>query len=85
MQDGKNLKFEIDNTLMKVYLDRPFVGRGENTTLEIEFAYLIFSEKGGDKRRMKKNHGERYVQQINSVYEVAHYDGTHWYPRVCCI
>lgn len=79
MQDGKNLKFEIDNTLMKVYLDRPLLA-GENTIIEIEFA-TYFSDKGGDKRRMKKIM-EKVRAADNSVYEVAHYDGTHWYPRV---
>lgn len=79
MQDGKNLKFEIQNTIMKVYLNHPLLA-GENTNLEIEFA-TYFSDKGGDKRRMKK-----IMEAVHSPegfnYEVAHYDGVHWYPRV---
>ena len=79
MQEGKTLKFEIENTLMKVYLSRPLLS-GENISLEIEFA-TYFSEKGGDSRRMKKIMEKVYSPE-GFNYEVSHYDGTHWYPRM---
>ncbi len=77
--DGNDVKYEIDNTMMKVYLHHPLTP-GETTTFEIGFT-TYFSGGDSDDRRMKII-GEKIQKENGEVYEVNHYDVVHWYPRI---
>ncbi len=68
--DGQNLKRELDNTILKVWLPKPLKS-GESIVFDIEFK-TYFDGLGGTRRRMK---------QFNA-YGYKHYDGVHWYPRI---
>ncbi|MBL0049825.1 MAG: M1 family metallopeptidase [Bacteroidetes bacterium] len=68
-QNGVILKTELDNTILKVYLNTP-LKPGETTQFEIDFV-THFGE-GATRRRMKK---------FASFGSTA-FNGTHWYPRI---
>lgn len=68
--DGKNLKMELDNTILKVWLTEPLKS-GDSIVFDIAFN-TYFDGLGGTRRRMK---------QFNA-YGYKHYDGVHWYPRI---
>ncbi len=63
--------YNIDNTIMQVNLDEPMLPGG-SLTFNINFA--TYYDITGDQRRMKifRGSGGR-----------KHYDGVHWYPRMC--
>jgi len=67
--NGKELKTELDNTILKVYLTEP-LKPGQNITFNIKFK--TFFDSGGMRRRMK----------IFNAYGYKHFDGVHWYPRI---
>lgn len=69
-QNGVDLKTELDNTILKVYLHNT-LKPGESTTLELNFN--TYFGDGDTRRRMKK---------FNS-FGSTHYNGTHFYPRIC--
>ena len=68
--DGKDVKTELDNTILKVYLNEP-LRSGES--IEIEMDFITFFDSKGYRRRMAeyKNWG------------FTHFNGVHWYPRIC--
>jgi Peptidase family M1 domain len=78
MHEGKPAKIEMDNTIMKVYLNTP-LGSGEVTNLDIDFV-TYFSQ--GDADRRMKMFPEKVSPSNSAEYEVTHYDIVHWYPRV---
>jgi hypothetical protein len=67
--NGKDVKVELDNTILKVYLPSP-LPPNESITFDIEFK--TYYGDGGVGRRMKKF----------DAYGNTHYDGVHWYPRI---
>ena len=67
--NGTDLKMELDNTILKVYLDKP-LRSGASITFDIEFK--TYFDKGGVRRRMK----------TYPAYGNKHYNGVHWYPRI---
>ena len=67
---GKELKTELDNTILKVWLDEP-LKTGESIRFDIEFK--TYFGGGSVRRRMKKFNSSGFT----------HYDGVHWYPRIC--
>jgi hypothetical protein len=67
--DGQELKTELDNTILKVYLNEPLLPN-KNITFNIEFH--TFFDVGSMRRRMK----------IFNAYGYKHFDGVHWYPRI---
>jgi hypothetical protein len=69
MVNGKVLRTELDNTILKVYLDQP-LRSGESITFDITFK--TYFDKGNTRRRMK----------LFNSYGYKHYDGVHWYPRI---
>ncbi len=69
-QNGLDLKTELDNTILKVYLNKA-IKPGESTQFEIDF--ISHFGEGATRRRMKK---------FNSFGSI-HYNGTHFYPRIC--
>lgn len=68
--DGKELKTELDNTVMKVYLDKPLL---PNSNLTFEISFKTYYDDGDQRRRMKMWNDNGFT----------HYDGVHWYPRIC--
>lgn len=67
--DGVELKTELDNTILKVYLPKP-LRSGENITFKIDFK--TYFDYGSIRNRMK---------MFNS-WGYTHYDVVHWYPRI---
>ena len=70
--NGQELKTELDNTILKVYLQRPLKS-GESTTFKLDFKTYFDSE--AIRNRMK----------TFTIDGNKHYDLTHWYPRITVI
>lgn len=68
--DGAGAKYEIDNTIMKVWLSKP-LAPGSSTVLSMNFS-TYFDIGGSIRRRMK----------MFQAWQYKHYDGVHWYPRI---
>nr|MBA3901160.1 M1 family peptidase [Bacteroidota bacterium] len=68
--EGQEVKTEMDNTLLKVWLPQPLKS-GQSIKFNIDFK-TYFDKDGSIRRRMK---------QFNA-YGYKHYDGVHWYPRI---
>jgi Peptidase family M1 domain len=68
-QDGIDLKTELDNTILKVYLTKPLKS-GESTSFEIDF--ITHYGNGATRRRMK------YLYAFGKKL----FNGTHFYPRI---
>jgi aminopeptidase N len=69
--EGKPLNTELINTIMKVELTKP-LKQGDSIVFHIKFA-SYFDPEGSTRRRMK--------MFVHSGFK--HYDGVHWYPRIC--
>ncbi len=67
--NGKELKMEQDNTVLKVMLDSPLKS-GENITFKITFK--TYFNGGTIRNRMK----------LFNSFGSKHYDVVHWYPRI---
>ncbi|MFH1320789.1 MAG: M1 family metallopeptidase, partial [Bacteroidota bacterium] len=67
--DKKEIKSELDNTILKAFLSQPLKS-GESITFYIKFK--TYFDIGGVRRRMKT---------FNS-FGYKHYNGVHWYPRI---
>ncbi|MCD6017781.1 MAG: hypothetical protein K0S53_902 [Bacteroidetes bacterium] len=63
------LKTELDNTVMKVYLERP-LKPGESITFDIDFKTYYAKEVIRNRMKMYNAFGNK------------HFDVTHWYPRI---
>lgn len=68
--DGQQVKTELDNTIMKVWLPKPLLP-GKSTKFNIAFN-SYFDAGGTIRRRMK----------MYTTFGYKHYDGVHWYPRI---
>ncbi|HXC04332.1 MAG TPA: M1 family aminopeptidase, partial [Bacteroidia bacterium] len=68
--NGADLKTELDNTILKVFLPSP-LKPGESVLLNLDFD-TYFDPGGNIRRRMK----------MFNAYGFKHYDGVHWYPRI---
>lgn len=67
--DGKPVKTELDNTILKVYLPSPLLP-GSSITLNMDFE--TFFDRGGTRRRM----------QMYDAWGFMHYNGCQWYPKI---
>ena len=67
--DGKLVKTELDNTILKVYLNEP-VKSGDSITFTMDFK--TYFDTGSLRRRMK----------TFNAFGNKHYDGVAWYPRI---
>jgi hypothetical protein len=67
--DGKELKTELDNTVLKVWLPKP-VKSGESVTFNIKFK--TYFDKEAIRNRMK----------VFNSFGSKQYDIVHWYPRI---
>ena len=67
--DGQTPMIEIDNTIMKVYLNTP-IYPNQSATFLIDFK--TYFDNSGYRRRMG----------VTNSYGFPHYNGVHWYPRI---
>ena len=70
--NGQDLKTELDNTILKVYLTKPLKS-GESITLNLNFK--TYFDREAIRNRMK----------VFNSFGKKHYDIVHWYPRVAVI
>ncbi|MCA6435325.1 MAG: M1 family metallopeptidase [Bacteroidetes bacterium] len=70
--NNQDLKTELDNTILKVYLAKP-LKPGEQATFTINFK--TYFDKEAIRNRMK----------LFNSFGSKHYDIVHWYPRVTVI
>ncbi|MCW3077478.1 MAG: hypothetical protein JWO32_2087 [Bacteroidetes bacterium] len=70
--NGQDLKTELDNTILKVYLPKP-VKSGESITFNIDFK--TYFDKEAIRNRMKSF----------NAFGNKHYNLIHWYPRISVI
>lgn len=68
--NGADVKTELDNTILKVFLPKPLLPN-ESVVFNIDFK-TYFDAGGTIRRRMK----------MFNAYGYKHYDGVHWYPRI---
>lgn len=68
--NGVELRTEYDNTILKVWLSEPLL---PNQSFTFDIAFKTYFDKGSVRRRMK----------VFDAYGNKHYDGVHWYPRIC--
>ena len=68
--DGQEVKTELDNTILKVYLPKTLKSGGSIT---FNMNFTTYFDDGGVRRRMK----------VFDSWGFRHYDGVHWYPRIC--
>ena len=64
------LKTQLDNTVMKVWLDKPLPPRAKK---RFDVKFRTFYDSGSTRRRMKKYR----------VSGFTHYNGCQWYPKIC--
>lgn len=65
------LQHRIDYSIMEVQLSEPLLP-GASVTFNIKFK--TYFDNGGDQRRRMK---------LFDAFGNKHYDGVHWYPRIC--
>ncbi|MEO6166932.1 MAG: M1 family metallopeptidase, partial [Chitinophagales bacterium] len=68
--DGSDLKTELDFSVVKAYLPENLLP-GDSIVFDIRFK--TYFDNGSQRRRMKKFNASGFT----------HYDGVHWYPRIC--
>ena len=67
--EGVDLKTELDNTILKVYLANPLP---PNASMTFDVRFKTYFDNGNTRRRMK----------LFMTSGFKHYDGVHWYPRI---
>jgi aminopeptidase N len=67
--DGNELKTELDNTILKVFLPKT-LRHGQSITFKISFK--TYFDTGSIRNRMK----------TFNAFGYKHYDVVHWYPRI---
>jgi aminopeptidase N len=68
--NGRTVKTELENTLLKVYLDTPLL---PHASVEFSMDFQTYFDYRGNVRRRMKEFG---------AYGYKHFDGVHWYPRM---
>lgn len=68
--DGAEVKTELDNTILKVWLPKPLL---PNQSVSFTMDFKTYFDAGGSIRRRMK---------MFTAYGYKHYDGVHWYPRI---
>lgn len=69
--NGIVAKVELDNTILKVMLNKPVM---PNSNVEITMDFKTYFDNKGTMRRRMKTFVHDGVKQ---------FDGVHWYPRIC--
>ena len=70
---GKSILFSVDNTILIIELKRPIPPKGSEVFVVDFKTYWDKGDKGNMRRRMKTFAHDG----------VTHFDGVHWYPRIC--
>lgn len=68
--DGQAVRTELDNTIMKVYLQQPLL---PGAKVVIKMGFNTYYDMGSTRRRMK----------MYPAWGFMHYNGCQWYPKVC--
>ena len=68
--NGQHLETELDNTILKVYLPSNLK---QNMSLTFDIKFKTYFDDGDVRRRMA----------IFNSWGYKHYNGVHWYPRIC--
>nr|MBP6456973.1 M1 family metallopeptidase [Chitinophagaceae bacterium] len=68
--DGEKVNSILDNTVLKIYLNKNIL---PNTSVNIEMDFTTFFDYSGFRRRM----------QLFNANGFPHFNGVHWYPRIC--
>ena len=68
--DGQEVQIELDNTILKVYLPKTLKS---SNSVTFSMNFKTYFDDGGVRRRMK----------VFNSWGYKHYDGVHWYPRIC--
>ncbi len=68
--DGRPVKTELDNTILKVYLPQPLQPSG---SVVFKMDFETFFDRGGTRRRM----------QMYDAWGFMHYNGCQWFPKIC--
>ncbi len=68
--NGLNVKTELDNTILKVYLPNTL---NTNSSITFDIEFKTYFDSGDLRRRMA----------IFNSWGFKHYNGVHWYPRIC--
>lgn len=71
--NGRLSEFEIDNTILIIELKEPLLP-SSSIVFDIDFKTYWDKDDGGNMRRRMKTF------EHNGV---THFDGVHWYPRIC--
>jgi len=67
---SKELRTELDNTILKVYLSEPLLP-GRSVTMDL--AFQTYYDRGATRRRM----------QMYDAWGQMHYNGVQWFPKMC--
>jgi hypothetical protein len=68
--DGQDVKTEMDNTILKVYLPRPLRPNG---SISFKMDFKTYWDNGSTRRRMK----------MYNAWGFMHYNGVQWFPKMC--
>jgi hypothetical protein len=71
MVQAISVKPMVDYSIMRVELAQPIA---PNTSVSFEIKFKTYFDGGGDQRRRMK---------MFDAYGNKHYNGVHWYPRIC--
>ena len=79
--DGKDVRKELDNTILKVTLPKPLL---PGKSVEFDIAFKTYWGFGNMRRRMKMFPVKVRLERQGVAYEQTfyHFDGVHWYPRI---
>jgi aminopeptidase N len=61
----------IDNSIMLINLEQPLL---PGNAMTVKIIFKTYFDDGGDQRRRMK---------LYNAYGYKHYNGVHWYPRIC--
>ncbi len=68
--DGEDVRTELDNTILKVYLPKPLL---PNSSVKLTMDFTTYYDRGATRRRMK----------MYSAWGFMHYNGVQWFPKMC--
>jgi hypothetical protein len=68
--NGELVKIELDNTILKVALNKPLLS-GDSVVVTMNFT--TYYDNGSMRRRMK----------FYETFNTKHFDGVFWYPSIC--
>ena len=68
--DGVGVKTEMDNTILKVLLNKPLL---PGMSIEFIMDFNTYFDRGSTRRRM----------QMYDAWGFMHYNGCQWFPKIC--